>query len=172
MADVVPIAGGPEEAKIRSVFGPALLPFVTFGIYYFVWWYKINREMRDLGTKTGRSDLGTSPGTSLLAVTLGMLLILPPFFSAYGTWKRMKLAQELTGVQETERGNGLLAVLLYIVLGFVFTGYLQNELNKVWRRQPGAPQQAQAAAFTAPGTPPASPTGSSSVSVPGIPGGE
>ncbi len=138
MADVVPIVGGPEAAKIRSVFGPALLPFVTFGIYFWVWWYKINRELRDLGAKTGRSDLGTSPGLSLLAMTLGILLIVPPLVLRVRHVEAHEARAGAHGVPETERGNGLLALLLYIFISIVFAGYLQNELNKVWRRQPAA----------------------------------
>lgn len=168
MADVVPISGGPEEAKIRSVFAPALLPIITLFIYYFVWWYKINRELADLGRKHGREDLGTKPGLSLIAVLLGWILILPPLFSAFGTWKRLKAAQELVGISETERGNGVIAALLYVFVGIVFPGYVQNELNKVWRAQAGvgAPSAAAAAAV-APATPAAS---ADSTSIPGIPG--
>ena len=39
MGQVVPIPGAEKPAKIRSVFAPALLPFVTFVIYLFFWWY-------------------------------------------------------------------------------------------------------------------------------------
>ncbi len=169
MADVVPISGGPEEAKIRSVFAPALLPIITLFIYYFVWWYKINRELADLGRKQGREDLGTKPALSLIAILIGWVLILPPLFSAYGTWKRLKAAQELVGVPEADRGNGVIALLLYVFVGIVFPGYVQNELNKVWRLQPavGAPSGAAAAAV-APATPAAA--AESSTSIPGIPG--
>ena len=60
-------------AKIRNILAPALLPFITFFIYYFCWWYFINREMRDYGRAKNTEELGTSPGTSLLAITLGAL---------------------------------------------------------------------------------------------------
>lgn len=169
MAEEVAISGGPETAKIRSVFGPALLPIITIGIYFFVWWYKINRELKDLGEKNGRTDLGTNPTLSLIAMLFGWILILPPLFSAVGTWKRMKAAQELVGVPEVDRGNGFLAVLLYIFLSIVFSGYLQNELNKVWRRQPGAGLDVSATpTFTTPGAP-TSPVHEGD-DLPGVPG--
>ena len=49
MAQEVQIPGASSTAKIRNVFAPALLPFVTFLIYLFCWWYFINREMADYG---------------------------------------------------------------------------------------------------------------------------
>lgn len=137
MATVVPIAGGPETAKIRSVFAPALLPYVTFGIYSLVWYYKINRELADLGRKNGRQDLGTSPGLSLLAITLGCILIVPPILSIIGTYKRLKQAQQLVGVPEAQQANPWIFGILWVFVGIIGVGYCQNELNKVWTLQAG-----------------------------------
>ena len=135
MAEVIRIRGTPAEAKIRhplAVFG---LVFLTLGIYYFVWYYKVNREMRDLGRAVGAEDrLGRSPGTSLLAVTLGWLIIVPPFVSFYKTLRRIEAAQELTGA--AERVSLALGYVLYL-FGLLFFPveviYAQSELNKVWR---------------------------------------
>ena len=77
MAEEIQIAGTQARAKVRSPWAAALLPIVTLGIYYFVWYYKINREMKDLGQARGSNELGDSPGTSMLAVTLGILIIVP-----------------------------------------------------------------------------------------------
>ena len=139
MAEELPIAGGPETAKIRHIIGVPVLGFVTFGIYFFVWWFKINRELADLGRKHDPPDLGTSPGTSLLAVTLGALIIVPAIMSLIGTFKRLKLAQQLVGVPPQQQANGAIYGLLYFFLGPVFMGYAQNELNKVWQLQAGQP---------------------------------
>jgi hypothetical protein len=132
MATIVPIQGGPETAKIRSVFAPALLPFITFGIYLPVWWFKINRELADLGRKHNREDLGTSPGLSLVAVLIGWIIIIPPILSVIGTYKRVKLAQQLAGVPEIFQANGAVFGWTYVLASYVSFGYLQNELNKVW----------------------------------------
>src|SRR5262245_48740954 len=40
---------------------------ITLGIYQIVWWYFVNREMRDYGQATGQ-DLGRKPTNSALAV--------------------------------------------------------------------------------------------------------
>ena len=71
MAEQVVIPGSDYPAKMRSLWAVALLPLVTLGIYFFVWYYKINKEMASLGRARGRSrELGDSPGTSLLTQRL------------------------------------------------------------------------------------------------------
>src|SRR4051795_8273770 len=128
MAQEVQIADTQAKAKIRSPFAPALLPYVTFLIYAFVWYYKINREMADLGRAKGTDELGDSPGTSLLAVTLGALIIVPAVISIYRTFQRTQVAARLTGVEPL---NGWIALLLYLVIGIAFPAYLQSGLNRV-----------------------------------------
>jgi uncharacterized protein DUF4234 len=135
MAEIVRIRGTTAEAKIRhplAVFG---LVFLTLGVYYYVWYYKVNRELRDLGRAVGEEErLGRSPLTSLLAITLGWLIIVPPFVSFYRTFRRVEAAQELSGTRD--RVNVWLGFALY-VLGVVFLPieviYAQSELNRVWR---------------------------------------
>jgi hypothetical protein len=132
MAEEVQIAGTGSTAKTRDPLGVALLVLVTLGIYWFVWYYKANREMADLGRARGTDELGDSPGTSLLAVTLGALIIVPAIVSVYNTFQRVQAAARLTGVEPL---NGLIAVLLYIFLGIGFPAYLQSGLNRVWGAQ-------------------------------------
>jgi uncharacterized membrane protein len=139
MAREIQIAGTPARAKIRSPWAPALLPFITLGIYAIFWYYFINREMRDLGRARGTTELGESPGKSVLAVTLGALIIVPAIISVINTAKRIQAAQRLTGVEP--QLNGWLAVVMALVISPVFYAYEQSELNKVWERvgeQPSA----------------------------------
>jgi uncharacterized membrane protein len=137
MAEEIQIADTPSKAKIRSPFAPALLPYVTFVIYLWVWYYKINREMADLGRAKGSDELGDNPGKSLLAVTLGLLIIVPAVISTINTAKRVQAAQRLTGV--TPQMNGWLAVVMALLISPVFYAYEQSELNKVWRTMQAAP---------------------------------
>ena len=132
MAQEVPIAGAGTSAKIRSPFAPALLPFPTLGIYLFFWWYYINRELRDYGKAKGTDELGTSPGKSVLAITLGALVIVPAILSLINTFQRMQKAQRLAGVEVL---NGWIGLVLYLVLSPAFFGYMQSGLNNVWRAQ-------------------------------------
>src|SRR4051794_30255067 len=131
MAQEVQIAGTPAKAKIRSPFAPALLPYVTFFIYAWVWYYRINREMVDLGRAKGTDELGDSPGKSLLAITLGALIIVPAIVSTYNTAKRIQIAQAAAGVEP--KLNGWLALVMYLLISPVFFAYEQSELNKAWR---------------------------------------
>jgi uncharacterized protein DUF4234 len=132
MAQEVPIPGAGTTAKIRSVFAPALLPFITLAIYLFCWWYFINREMRDLGRAKGTTELGDSPTKSVLAITLGALVIVPAIWSTVTTFKRVQAAQRLSGVEPL---NGWIALILYLVLSPAFYAYMQSGLNNVWRTQ-------------------------------------
>jgi Domain of unknown function (DUF4234) len=132
VAQQVSIAGAGTSAKIRSLFAPALLPIPTLGIYLFFWWYFVNRELRDYGKAKGRDELGTSPGTSVLAITLGALVIVPAILSMINTFKRVQRAQRLTGVEVL---NGWIALVLYLVLSPAFFAYMQSGLNNVWKAQ-------------------------------------
>jgi hypothetical protein len=156
MAEELQITGTDATAKVRNLLGVVGLTLITLGIYYFVWYYKVNREMRDLGRAKGTDELGDSPGTSLLAVTLGALIIVPAVISIYHTFQRTQAAARLTGVEPL---NGWIALLLYLVIGIAFPAYLQSGLNKVWEAQGGgsaiaAGQQPAAAVPEAPPLPP------------------
>jgi uncharacterized membrane protein HdeD (DUF308 family) len=131
MAEEVQIAGTPAKAKLRSPWAAALLPFITLGIYALVWYYKINREMADLGRAKGTDELGDSPGKSLLAITIGALIIVPAVISIFNTGKRIQAAQRLSGV--APQMNGWLAIVMGLLISPVLYAYEQSELNKVWR---------------------------------------
>jgi hypothetical protein len=138
MAEEVQIAGTPATAKIRSPWAAALLPIITLGIYYLVWYYKINREMRDLGRARNTDELGESPGTSLLAITLGALIIVPAIVSVVRTAQRIQKAERLVGIEQLL--SGWLSLVLYILITPAFWAYQQSELNKVWRSAGEAPR--------------------------------
>lgn len=132
MAQVVKIQGTEATAKVRNILAPALLPFITFLIYLFYWWYQINREMTDYGRAKGTNELGDSPGKSLLAVTLGALIIVPFLWSTWTTTQRVQAAQRLSGVEPL---NGWIALILFVVISPAFYAYLQSGLNSVWNSQ-------------------------------------
>jgi len=47
---------GRTTVKVRNPFLVFVWSLLTLGIYYLVWYYKINRELRDLGRATGHRD--------------------------------------------------------------------------------------------------------------------
>src|SRR3954447_22959635 len=131
MAEQIQIAGTEARAKIRSPWGPALLPLITLGIYAIFWYYYINREMRDLGRAKGEPSLGDSPGKSVLALAVGAVIIVPAIISVINTFKRWQTAQRMAGIEP--QANGWLALVMALLISPVFYAYEQVELNKVWR---------------------------------------
>jgi hypothetical protein len=129
MAEELQIPGTQSTAKIRNPLGVVGLSLITIGIYFFFWWYFINREMRDLGTARG-VDLGESPGNSVLAVTLGALIIVPAIVSEWRTCGRIEASQEAVGMER--RVSGPIIFILLLLIGPVGLWYAQSELNKVW----------------------------------------
>lgn len=130
MAQSVQIAPERGFAKMRNPWAVLGLSLITLGIYYVFWWYFINREMRDVGNANG-VDLGQSPGVSVLAITLGAFVIIPPFVSIWKTGRRMEGTQWVAGVSG---GNGPLFFLLEIIpiVSLFAPVYMQMELNKAW----------------------------------------
>ena len=141
MAEQLLIGPSRASVKLRSPWAVALLPFITFGIYHLVWWYRINRELRDVGHANG-IDLGQNPTSSLLALFPGALIIIPPFVSYYRGTNRVIGAARLTG---TEPVNGWIALVLFIVIQPAYWAYLQSSLNKAWGAAAREPTSVQGA---------------------------
>jgi heme/copper-type cytochrome/quinol oxidase subunit 2 len=119
--------------KSRNIFLVWLVwPLITLGIYFFVWYYKVNREARDFDPK-----IDVAPAVSLLAVLIGWIIIIPPFVSIYRTGERIAKMQSAAGLEPTS------SALLGLLLTFVFhleTLYYQSELNKIWDHYKNLPE--------------------------------
>ena len=133
MAEEVQIQGTPATAKIRNPLGVIGLTLITIGIYGIFWYYFINREMADFGRARGTTELGDSPGKSVLAVTLGALVIVPALISLYNTCKRAEATARLAG-DPSPTAAGLLFIL-YIFISPVALWLIQDMLNKAWQAQ-------------------------------------
>jgi len=121
MADLVVSNGvGYKRRNPWGVFG---LSIVTLGVYYYVWWYKINNELSNYG-------ITNNPTTALLAVLLGPAIIVPPFVSYYNTADRIRRAQEKANA--SERIIPVLGLLLFFVVTLFAAPYYQSQLNKAW----------------------------------------
>jgi hypothetical protein len=91
-------------------------------IYPLIWYFKINKEMRDYS-----ETIDVQPGMAVLAITLGVFLIgIPPIVSYVHTSSRIQKAQKLAG--STKRCSALLALLCLCFAPV----YIQSQLNKVW----------------------------------------
>lgn len=180
MAYELHIRDAPPEAKakIRSPVWVVVWSGLTIIVYQLVWWYRINRELRDFGRARGY-DLGQSPTTSVLAMFPGLLLLFIPYYvTMYKTGKRIQGGQRVAG--RTDILNGWLAVALVLVQGIIFfpiwVGYFQSELNKIWQTEgeplPGVPPHpSMGQQMTASGPlPPASPAPSPPAGPEAVPG--
>jgi hypothetical protein len=123
---------GTTTVKIRNPFLVFLWSLLTLGIYYCVWYYRINRELRDA------AGIDVSPIVALLAVTIGWLIIVPPFVSWYRTFDRIAAAQRSAGLPEASSVLGFILFLIAVVFLPVEVLYAQDELNKVWRTRASA----------------------------------
>lgn len=134
MAYEMQIRGTQDRVKIRSPWAAALLPIITLGIYHLVWWYRINRELRDYGKAKGY-DLGQNPTNSLLALFPGGIIIVPALITYWRGTKRVMGASRLGGKEPL---NGWIALVLYIFISPALWAYIQVELNKLWQGEADA----------------------------------
>ena len=135
MAQSVQIPGTENNAKICNVVGVGALAFFFSIIYLWIFWYRINKEMAAYGQAKGTDECGTSPGKSLLAVSLGALIIVPAILSFINTHKRIVASQKLAGVEPL---NGWISVLAYFIFSPAWLAYMQSGLNAVWQSGGGA----------------------------------
>ncbi|MBV9336059.1 MAG: DUF4234 domain-containing protein [Solirubrobacterales bacterium] len=131
MAQELEIRNTNERVKLRSPWAAALLPIVTLGIYHVVWWYRINRELRDLGQAKGY-DLGQNPTNSLLALFPGGLILVPALITYWRGGERIQGAARLAGKEPI---NGLISVVLFFVISPALWWYMQDSLNGIWRSE-------------------------------------
>jgi hypothetical protein len=120
-----------DRVKIRSPWAAALLPLITLGIYHLVWWYRINREMRDYGKAKGY-DLGQNPTNSVLALFPGVLIIVPALVTYWRGTKRVMGASRLAGQEPL---NGWIAIVLYLLIAPALWAYIQVSLNHAWETE-------------------------------------
>jgi mannose/fructose/N-acetylgalactosamine-specific phosphotransferase system component IIC len=123
MAEMVTIDG--QQYVKREPLGVLGLTFITLGVYFFVWFFKINDELR-----RAEDDQGISPTRSLLAMTFGWLLIVPPFIAMYNSAKHVQALETRRGVIQTV--EPALTVVLMLLLSFANGIYIQEHLNRAW----------------------------------------
>ncbi len=118
--------------KRRNPFAVWLgLPLITLGIYTFVWYYKIHKEMAEFDRRRHIPVVGPM----LVLLLLGWTII-GPLISYHNAGVRVREAQRAAGLPPT--CSPTLAWLLTFALG-VNSLYLQVELNKVVDHYQGAP---------------------------------
>jgi Domain of unknown function (DUF4234) len=110
--------------KARSPLAIILLYVVTIGLYFLFWFYRVNKEAALIA-----NDRRARPGVSLLAVTLGALLIIPPFRSMYTTAQRVGAATRSWPGTGENLFFSVLFPLLFPLSVVVYTCWVQGMLN-------------------------------------------
>jgi protein-S-isoprenylcysteine O-methyltransferase Ste14 len=72
------------------------LVLITLGIYGMYWHWRANKD-----ASLFLRDPAIRAGVSLLAVTLGWVVIVPPFISMYRTGERIERMERQAGVRDT-----------------------------------------------------------------------
>ncbi len=109
MAQEVDIGEG-SVGKLRSFPVGLAIAIITVGIYYFLWYYRLNVELKEIGLDRDDPRLAESnPGMSVRAFLIGGVLIVPPIVSVFNFCRRIRRAQRLTGVRPDDQISPLLA---------------------------------------------------------------
>ena len=125
MADLVHVNG--ETYKVRGPLAVLGLTIITFGIYYFYWYYQVNDELRRY-----ERDESINPTRSLMAVLFGWIIIVPPFIAMYNTAKHIQQIEVRDSIQPVI--EPALVIVFMLLLGIVNPPYMQAHLNPIWRR--------------------------------------
>jgi hypothetical protein len=118
-----PVAPGVQMKRRNPLAVWIGLPLITLGIYHYVWYYKIHREMRDFDRRRPVATVGP-----LLVVLLLGWTVVAPLISYYRTGDRIVESQRAAGLPAT--CVPVLGMLLMLVFG-LGSLYYQVELNKV-----------------------------------------
>ena len=143
MAESIAVEG--QTYLKRDPLGVLLLSFITFGIYFIIWYYKINKEL-----KAFEHDDTISPGRCLMAMIFGWILIVPPFIAMYNTAKHVRGVEDRRGIQPVLEPAFVIVFMLLVSVGNGV--YIQEHLNRIWDRA------ASAGALPPPAVPPIPPT--------------
>ena len=129
MAETVTIEGQPFLK--RQPLGVLGLSFITLGIYFFYWYYKVNEEIQRF-----EHDESISPVRSLMAILFGWIIIVPPFIAMYNTAKHVRTIEErLSMPSQLEPALVIIIMLLFSIANGL---YIQEHLNRIWDRSAGA----------------------------------
>jgi Domain of unknown function (DUF4234) len=122
MAEMVTMQG--QQYKKRNPLGVLGLSLLTLGVYFFVWYYKINDELR----RAENEDI--SPTRSLMAMIFGWIIIVPPFIAMYNTANHVRSLETRRGIGQTV--EPAFTVALMFLFSFANGIYVQEHLNRAW----------------------------------------
>lgn len=116
-----PTSGTDPLGKDRSPAAVLGLSIITLGIYYLVWYYKINAEIH-----RHDPEIKVSPGLAVFA----MFIPIANWVSAYSTAARIRQMQLDDGATQTISPN--VALLWLILFGIGYPLYVASQLREHW----------------------------------------
>jgi Na+/proline symporter len=122
-----------------------VLALVTLGIYYLYWYYASNADLNEYGDQLDepKNPVAVSAGIALLAITVGWLLVIPPFVSQWRFYRRIRKAQELAGLDPLiNHVIGFVLFLLALILLPLEIPYAQAHLNRLWEHEAAEEEKA------------------------------
>jgi uncharacterized protein DUF4234 len=128
MAESVTIDG--QQYLKRNPLGVLGLSFITIGIYFFYWYYKVNQEIQRF-----EHDATMSPTRSLMALIFGWIIIVPPFIAMYNTASHVRTAEQRLAIQPELEPALTIVIILVLAIGNGI--YTQEHLNRIWDRAAG-----------------------------------
>ena len=126
------------DIKLRRPWVAFGLAIVTLGLYYLYWYYVSNGDLNEYGEtlEEESNPLRVSAGLATLAVSVGGLLIVPPFISQWRFYRRIQKAQELAGIDpKINHVLGFVLFLIALVLLPFEIPYAQGHLNRLWEHE-------------------------------------
>jgi hypothetical protein len=96
--------------KKRDIVMVYLLGFITFGIYFLVWWVKTKGEINSLG--------GDIPTAWLIIIPIANLFWIYKYCEGFSLYVK-------------KDNNALLWFLIAFFIGIIIPAIVQSELNKV-----------------------------------------
>jgi hypothetical protein len=106
-----------------------IITFMTLGIWGIVWWYRMNRELRDVSTAYGE-NFAMPPAVSTVMMALWPVALLPALATCVISSIRARSVQKLIDVDD-RKVNPVIATLLFFVI-FSHVWYIQRALNSTW----------------------------------------
>jgi hypothetical protein len=128
MAENVLIEG--QSYLKRNPLGVLGLTFITFGIYFFYWYYMVNDELMRF-----EHDSSISPARSLMAMIFGWLIIVPPFIAMYNTAQHVQGIERRMTIQPQLEPALAIVIMLFVSVGNGV--YIQEHLNRIWDASAG-----------------------------------
>jgi hypothetical protein len=127
--------------KVRDPWRVGILMVVTLGLYSWVWFYKVNRELRDYSESKPVAGVGANPALAVTLFVLGTIIPILGLVVWVWTLRRVQRAQVAADVPQPIGLWPTLVVAVVSVIPLVglllWYEYVQFQLNQIWGHTPG-----------------------------------